>query len=165
MLDDDNKLSFDPRAICFAKRTLEIFDRLGVGQPMVDKGISWNVGKVFFQDDLVYRFNLLPEAGHQRPAFINLQQYYVEGYLYERAETLENLSLRWKNKVAGPTQHADHVEVTVETPDGSYWLTGDYLVACDGGRSAVRSMMGLEQGRRLPRPLPDRRRQDEGGFS
>ena len=63
MLDDDNKLSFGSRAICFAKRTLEIFDRLGVGQPMVDKGISWNVGKVFFQDDLVYRFNLLPEAG------------------------------------------------------------------------------------------------------
>src|SRR4051812_43501040 len=111
---------------------------------MVDKGISWNVGKVFFQDDLVYRFNLLPEAGHQRPAFINLQQYYVEGYLYERAETLENLSLRWKNKVVGLTQHADHVEVTVETPDGSYRLTGDYLVACDGGRSAVRSTMGLE---------------------
>jgi 3-(3-hydroxy-phenyl)propionate hydroxylase len=144
VLDDDNKLSFGSRAICFAKRTLEIFDRLGVGQPMVDKGISWNVGKVFFQDDLVYRFNLLPEAGHQRPAFINLQQYYVEGYLYERAETLENLSLRWKNKVVGLTQHADHVEVTVETPDGSYRLTGDYLVACDGGRSAVRGMMGLE---------------------
>src|SRR3954466_4664497 len=110
---------------------------------MVDKGISWNVGKVFFQDDLVYRFNLLPEAGHQRPAFINLQQYYVEGYLHERAETLENLSLRWKNKVVGLTQHADHVEVTVETPDGSYRLTGDYLVACDGGRRAVRSTMGL----------------------
>ena len=144
VLDDDNKLSFGSRAICFAKRTLEIFDRLGVGQPMVDKGISWNVGKVFFQDDLVYRFNLLPEAGHQRPAFINLQQYYVEGYLYERAGTLENLSLRWKNKVVGLTQHADHVEVTVETPDGSYRLTGDYLVACDGGRSAVRGMMGLE---------------------
>jgi 3-(3-hydroxy-phenyl)propionate hydroxylase len=144
VLDDDNKLSFGSRAICFAKRTLEIFDRLGVGQPMVDKGISWNVGKVFFQDDLVYRFNLLPEAGHQRPAFINLQQYYVEGYLYERAATLENLSLRWKNKAVGLTQHAGHVEVTVETPDGSYRLTGDYLVACDGGRSAVRSMMGLE---------------------
>ena len=109
VLDDDNKLSPGSRAICFAKRTLEIFDRLGVGQPMVDKGIP-NVGKVFFQDDPVYRFNLLPEAGTSS-AFINLQQYYVEGYLHERAETPENLSLRWKNKVAWPTQHADHVEV------------------------------------------------------
>ena len=113
---------------------------------MVDKGISWNVGKVFFQDELVYRFNLLPEAGHQRPAFINLQQYYVEGYLYRaRAETLENLSLRWKNKVVGLTQHADHVAVDGGNARmGRYRLTGDYLVACDGARSAVRSMMGLE---------------------
>jgi 3-(3-hydroxy-phenyl)propionate hydroxylase len=40
------------------------------------------VGKVFFHDEQVYRFDLLPEAGHERPAFINLQQYYVEGYLW-----------------------------------------------------------------------------------
>ena len=31
------------------KRTLEIWDRLGVGQAMVDKGVSWNLGKVFFR--------------------------------------------------------------------------------------------------------------------
>ena len=52
---------------------------------MVDKGVSWNVGKVFLSDEQVYSFDLLPEAGHERPAFINLQQYYVEGYLAERA--------------------------------------------------------------------------------
>ena len=101
MLDDDNKLSFGSRAICFAKRTLEIFDRLGVGQPMVDKGISWNVGKVFFQDDLATASTCCRKRGHQRPAFINLQQYYVEGYLYERAETLENLSLAGRTRSSG----------------------------------------------------------------
>src|SRR5438128_3969177 len=85
VLDDDDKLSFGSRAICFAKRTLEIFDRIGCGDAMVDKGVSWNTGKVFFQDELVYTFNLLPESGHRRPAFINLQQYYVEGYLYDHA--------------------------------------------------------------------------------
>src|SRR5262249_30937884 len=48
LLDDDGKLSTGSRAICFAKRSLEIFDRLGCGDPMVEKGISWQVGKVFF---------------------------------------------------------------------------------------------------------------------
>ena len=38
------------KAICFSKRSLEIFDRLGCGQRMVDKGVSWNVGKVFLKD-------------------------------------------------------------------------------------------------------------------
>jgi 3-(3-hydroxy-phenyl)propionate hydroxylase len=51
LLDDDDRLSIGSRAICFAKRTLEIFDRLGCGQHMVDKGVTWNVGKVFFRDE------------------------------------------------------------------------------------------------------------------
>jgi 3-(3-hydroxy-phenyl)propionate hydroxylase len=144
VLDDDNKLSFGSRAICFAKRTLEIWDRLGCGEPMVNKGVSWNVGKVYFQDELVYTFNLLPESGHRRPAFINLQQYYAEGYLYEHAVTLENLELRWKNKVVGLEQKSDGVELGVETPDGSYKLRCDYLVACDGARSPIRNLMGQE---------------------
>ena len=58
LLDDDDKLSAGSRAICFAKRTLEIFDRLGVGDAMVAKGVSWNVGKVFAKDTHVYTFNL-----------------------------------------------------------------------------------------------------------
>src|SRR5881628_843404 len=51
LLDDDDRLSTGSRAICFAKRTLEIFDRLGCGQHMVDKGVTWNLGKVFFRDE------------------------------------------------------------------------------------------------------------------
>jgi 3-(3-hydroxy-phenyl)propionate hydroxylase len=144
LLDDDNKLSAGSRAICFAKRTLEIFDRLQCGQHMVDKGISWNVGRVFMRDEEVYEFNLLPEQGHQRPAFINLQQYYVEGYLHERAQELPNIDLRWCSKVVGLVQHPDHVAVTVDTPDGEYVLEGQYLVAADGAKSAVRRLLGLE---------------------
>jgi 3-(3-hydroxy-phenyl)propionate hydroxylase len=144
LLDDDNCLSVGSRAICFAKRALEIFDRLGCGQRMVDKGVSWNVGKVFFRDAPVYSFNLLPEEGHCRPAFINLQQYYVEGYLCERAQQEPLIDLRWKSKVVGLQQNGDGVELTVETPDETYRLRGDYVIAADGSRSALRKMMGLE---------------------
>jgi len=144
VLDDDCRLSAGSRAICFAKRTLEIWDRLGVGQRMVDKGVSWNVGKVYFQDGLVYAFNLLPESGHRRPAFVNLQQYYCEGYLYEAAAALPNVEVRWKNRVVAVEQRPDHVELTVETPEGRYRLQGEYVVACDGSRSPLRAMLGLE---------------------
>ncbi len=88
LLDNDNRLSSGSRAICFAKRTLEIWDRLGVGDACVAKGVSWNVGRVFLGERQVYQFDLLPEAGHERPAFINLQQYYAEAYLLQRAAQL-----------------------------------------------------------------------------
>ncbi|MEK6293368.1 MAG: FAD-dependent oxidoreductase, partial [Paraburkholderia tropica] len=70
LVDDDCTLSTGSRAICFSKRSLDIFDRLGCGERMVEKGVSWNVGKVFRKDELVYTFNLLPESGHHRPAFV-----------------------------------------------------------------------------------------------
>jgi len=150
LVDDDCSLSTGSRAICFSKRSLDIFDRLGCGQRMVDKGISWNVGKVFLKDELVYSFNLQPEAGHHRPAFINLQQYYVEGFLLERAQQMPNIEIRWKSKVVGieqcgtPGARDVSVTLTVETPDGQYALRGRYVVAADGSRSPIRNLMGLD---------------------
>ncbi|MET3495368.1 FAD-dependent oxidoreductase [Variovorax boronicumulans] len=144
LLDNDNTLSSGSRAICFAKRTLEVFDRLGCGDRMVDKGVSWNVGKVFFHDEQVYRFDLLPEPGHERPAFINLQQYYVEGYLVERAATLPLIDLRWNHKVTGIAQRDDGAVLTIETPDGDYQLQAGYVAACDGSRSNLRQLLGQE---------------------
>ncbi|PRX36156.1 3-(3-hydroxy-phenyl)propionate hydroxylase [Paraburkholderia sp. BL18I3N2] len=150
LVDDDCSLSTGSRAICFSKRSLDIFDRLGCGQRMVEKGVSWNVGKVFLKDELVYTFNLQPEAGHNRPAFINLQQYYVEGFLLERAQEMPNLEIRWKSKVVGvqqngtPGTHEASVTLTVDTPDGEYALRGRYVVAADGSRSPIRNLMGLD---------------------
>lgn len=144
LLDNDCTLSTGSRAICFAKRTLEVFDRLGCGARMVNKGVSWNMGRVFFKNEEVYSFNLLPEPDHERPAFINLQQYYVEGYLAERAAQLPLIDLRWKNKVVGIEQHDDHALLTVETPDGTYQIEAGYVAACDGSRSNVRQLIGQE---------------------
>ncbi|HEX6363566.1 MAG TPA: FAD-dependent oxidoreductase, partial [Albitalea sp.] len=148
LLDSGRKLATGSRAICFAKRTLEVFDRLGCGDPMVAKGVSWNVGHVYFRDQEVWRFDLLPEPGHERPAFINLQQYYVEGFLVERAAALPGLEIRWLNTVTGIDYGPDRVALTVDTPDGPYHVRAGHVAACDGSRSTLRALMGLEsQGR------------------
>jgi 3-(3-hydroxy-phenyl)propionate hydroxylase len=144
LLDDDDRLSGGSRAVCYAKRTLEIFDRLGCGQRMVDKGVSWNLGKVFLGDGLLYEFNLLPHTEHQRPAFINLQQFYLEGYLTERALELPALSYRWRNKVTHVEQQGDLAVVHIDTPEGPYQLKGRHVVAADGSRSPIRRALGLE---------------------
>lgn len=149
VLDNDCKLSTGSRAICFSKRTLEIWDRLGVGQPMVDKGVSWNLGKVFARDQSLYQFDLLPEAGHERPAFINLQQYYAEAYLVERALQLPLIDLRWHNKVTALAPRADGALLTVETPEGEYRIDAQWVLACDGSRSPLRGLLGQESHGRI----------------
>ncbi len=142
IVDDNNTVSVGSRAICWAKRTLEILDRLGCGDPVCERGVSWKVGKVFFRDNLAYQFDLLPEPGHKRPAFINLQQYLLEEIMVDRLQTLGH-TVRWKNKAAGVAQHAGGARLDVETPDGRYAIEADYVIAADGVRSALRDMLGL----------------------
>ncbi|WP_298570554.1 FAD-dependent oxidoreductase [uncultured Aliiroseovarius sp.] len=148
IVDDNDKVSSGSRAICFAKRPLEILDRLGCGQPMVDKGVKWDVGKVFFDEREVYTFNLLPEEGHQRPAFINLQQYYFEEYLVNRVRELEAqgapIEIRGGNKVTAIGTHPDHATLEIDTADGPYNIEADWLIACDGAGSPTRQMLGLD---------------------
>src|SRR6202158_5218868 len=135
LLDDADRIGEGSRAICFSKRSLEYWDRLGIGQRMVDKGVVWSVGRIFHGASLLYQFNFLPEEGHKRPAFINLQQFHAEAYLADRVQELSAIDLRWRNKLIGLEQRNDHVMLKVETPDGPYRLRANYVVACDGARS------------------------------
>jgi len=143
LIDDADRIGEGSRGICWSKRTLEICDRLGVGEQLVKQGVTWKLGKVYHGDDLVFSFDLLPEEGHKMPAFINLQQFYLEKALVDRAGELGNLDLRWKNKLTGLEQRNDHVRLTIDTPDGPYMLDADWLVAADGARSTTRDLLGL----------------------
>ncbi len=144
LLDDDDTVSVGSRGVCYAKRALEILDRLGVGDACVDKGVSWNVGRTFFREEEVYNFNLLPQPDHKRPGMINLQQYYLEAFLVKRAGQLPNLDLRWKNRVISVQQDADKATLQIETPDGLYAIETDWLIVADGARSGIRKMLNLE---------------------
>ena len=144
LVDDNNVVSVGSRAICWSKRSLEILDRIGVGEQAVDMGMTWKVGRTYHRDEEVYSFDLLPEDGHKMPAFINLQQYHIEEMLVRRALEEPLVDLRFKNRVTAVEQTGDHVYVSIETPDGTYALNAEYLIACDGAKSPIRSMMGLD---------------------
>ena len=144
VLDDNNTVSYGSRAICFSKRTLEIMDRYGCADRMVNKGVTWQLGKVFFHDDLTYEFNLLPEDGHKMPAFINLQQYYFEEYMVDRCLEFDQIDLRWLSKAKDISLDGERVALTVDTPEGEYDLTCDYILIADGANSPIRESLGLK---------------------
>ncbi|MBL4613487.1 MAG: FAD-dependent oxidoreductase [Magnetovibrio sp.] len=147
ILDDGNTVSIGSRAVCYAKRPLEVWDRLGCAKPMIEKSVEWKVGRVFRDDKQVYEFDLLPEEDHKIPAFINLQQYYLEEYMIERCKDYGDLiDLRWKSKTISIKNVDDdsYVKLQVETPDGVYAMEADWVVACDGANSDARKMLGME---------------------
>jgi 3-(3-hydroxy-phenyl)propionate hydroxylase len=110
VLDDDNTVSVGSRAVCYAKRTLEIWDRLGFGEESAAKGVQWKVGKVFFKNDLAYQFDLLPEDDHKMPAMINYQQYHLEERMVKACVESGLVDIRWKHKVLSLQQHDDYAK-------------------------------------------------------
>ena len=165
LLDDGDTVSPGSRAVCYAKRTLEVWDRLGVGEAVVAQGVGWRCGWVHHDNRLVYEFDLLTEAGHKMPAFTNLQQYLLEEALVARAHELAGIELRWRNRLIGLIVAPDHVALQVDTPEGPYQLQCEWLIAADGARSVAR-----RQARPAvhwpdhPRPLPDLRCRDRRRF-
>lgn len=147
LLDDHEGPGLGSRALCFSKRTLEICDRLGAAKPMLEKGVIWNVGKVFHDDRLLYEFNLSPESGHAFPAFINLQQPTFEKFLYDALLTAQAkgapIELRGKNRVDALTKADQGTTLNITTPDGPYTIHADWLIACDGASSRLRKMLDL----------------------
>lgn len=143
VLERNDTVSEGSRSICQAKRSLEIWNRFGgVGDRIRARGVTWNTGKVFFRDALLYEFNLLPEGGHRMPAFVNLQQYLVEELLIEELRRV-GADIRWLHAAGAMTRFDDHVAIDVATPEGTYRLECDWLIACDGAGSGIRKQLGL----------------------
>lgn len=140
-----NFIADGSKAICFSKRSLDILDRLGVGEAAVARGVDWNVGKVFWQDraEPVYQFDMLPVKNQKMPGFINLQQYLLEDMLIDRIGGLPSIDLRWGHELIEIAPEADRVIVNVSAEAGDYRITCDWLIACDGNKSTVRDQLGL----------------------
>jgi 3-(3-hydroxy-phenyl)propionate hydroxylase len=147
VLDEDDTVGasgLSSRGICYAKRSLEIFDRFGVAARIRGKGVTWNEGEVYRGEQRMYRFNLQPEQDQKFPAFVNLQQFYVEQFLVERVQEVQCVDLRWKNKLVSIRNGDDAAWIEAQTPDGRYSIKAQYVIAADGGHSTVRELLGAQ---------------------
>lgn len=148
VLDEDDSVGVkgaSSRGICYTQKSLEIFHRLGIYERIAGKGIQWHVGRTFAGDDEVYSFDLRQQPGFDlssQPPFINIQQFYIEGFLVERIQELGGVELRWKNRVRSFTQDGEGATLTIETPAGEYRLTADHVIDASGSRSPFRQWVG-----------------------
>ncbi len=147
LIDDDQTVGVrgaSSRGICYAQKTLELMDRLGIGDRIVEKGVAWSFGRTFSGDEEVYSFNLQNQSVSRQPPFVNLQQFYIEWFLVDRIQALGLTDLRWLSRVSDVQQQTDHVVLQVQTPQGSYRLEADHLIDATGANSPIRQQLGLE---------------------
>ncbi len=160
LLDEDNTVGVkgaSSRGICYTQKSLEIFHKLGIYERIAAKGIQWSVGRTFAGADEVYSFDLKQQSNYSlssQPPFINIQQFYIEGYLVERIYQLGHVDVRWKSRVTHFEQHDGHNDdhsdgqhdsfatLTVDTPAGSYTLQADHVIDATGSHSPFHAWCG-----------------------
>jgi len=143
LLTSELQFSQGSRAICFTRRSMEILQQVGVADRMTEQGLPWCFGNSYYRGQRVFRLEAPHSEDDRFAPILNIQQQYMEEYLYEACKAQALIDFRWGNKVERITQHPDHAEVVVDTPEGEYTLQTDWLVAADGGRSGIRSAMNL----------------------
>jgi 3-(3-hydroxy-phenyl)propionate hydroxylase len=149
LLDEDNTVGVkgaSSRGICYTQKSLEIFDKLGIYQRIAAKGVQWSVGRTFAGDDEVYSFDLKAQNNFslsQQPAFINIQQFYNEGFLVDRITDLGHAQIRWNNRVTAFNNSNSVATFTIATPQGEYCATADYVVDATGSKSPFRQWLNI----------------------
>ena len=135
------------KALGVHARTLEIYDQLGIAEEALRRGaVAGRVrfvagGRVRGEADL----SRLGEGLSPFPFVLVLEQSRNEALLYEYLQALGG-RVEWETTLESFTQDAQGVRAVVRTPAGLRTVDADYLVGCDGARSATRERLGLEFG-------------------
>ncbi|MBO9678197.1 MAG: FAD-dependent monooxygenase [Acidovorax sp.] len=169
VLESELQVSEGSRAIVFTRRSMEILQQVGVARRVTENGLPWRHGNSIYQGQRVFRMEAPHDDDDRFFPMINLQQQHLEEYLVDAAEAHPLVELRWGNRVTAVDQGEGFALASVDTPEGPYPLEAEWLVAADGARSGIRSLLGLKmegasyEGRfviadiRIDLPLPTER--------
>lgn len=144
VIESERQVSEGSRAIVFTRRSMEILQQVGVSQRVTEAGLPWNCGNSFYRNQLVFRMETPLDPDDRFAPMTNLQQPCLEQFLVEAAQANPLIEMRWGNRLTALQQHADFSRLEIDTPTGTYDLDADWVVATDGARSAVRTLLDLK---------------------
>lgn len=142
LLDGNDTSGSGSRSTSHAKRSLEIWNRLGIGEHLLQEGLLWNTGHIYHDSSGLLEVDLQPASSARFPAFINLPQWRLEALLVRRARRSPMIDLRWKTRVIGLMRESDSVILEVKTPAGSRAIRARWVVGADGVQSSIRELLG-----------------------
>ena len=143
VIEADEGYCTGSRAICIARRSLEVLAWAGADRHLTTIGLPWVGGRSYFRDAEVLHFRMPSEPGERFPPMINVQQYHVEEAAH-RAIVDGLGDVRFGTRVVDVAQDERGARVDVVDHAGlRSTIAADWVVACDGGRSTVRSRLGV----------------------
>ena len=154
VFESSRELPKDLRASTFHPPTLDMLDRFGVSDRLVEQGLvcpKWQFRDR--QEGVVATFDLgLLEGVTRHPYRLQCEQWKLTEMLRDMIAETGLAEIHYEASAADVAQDADGVSLTVTRGDGSSEIhKGAYLIACDGARSVIRKTLGIEfEGMTIP---------------
>ncbi len=143
LLDRKETFNDGSRAICIARPSMHILERIGAVAPFLDKALGWRFGRSYYRGTQIFRLEMPHPPSEKYLPMYNLQQQYIEKFLHDAVAANGLVDMRWRSELAAIENRADGVALDIAAPEGNYRLDADYVLAADGARSPIRSMLGL----------------------
>ncbi len=146
LLEAEEEINDNPRAATTHPSTLEMI--AGVG--LIDRFIQVGLVARYFQFwDKPARSKIV-EFDHDvlrdetpYPFVVQTEQHKLAAMGIERLKTFADAEVRFATRATTVDQDGDSATVTVQGPDGSETLRGDYVIGADGGRSVIRKALDI----------------------
>ena len=132
------------RAICVARQSFHIFESLNAVQPFVSKALGWTMGRSFYRGHQILEFEMPDSADEKYRPMYNLEQQYIEQFLWQAAEASPLIDIRWQSELVKIEDRGEGVQLTISDAIETYTLIADWVLAADGARSPIRNMRGLQ---------------------
>jgi 3-(3-hydroxy-phenyl)propionate hydroxylase len=145
VLERESEIVLDYRASTFHPPTLDLLEECGAAAALLRMGLICPVMQ--YRDrrqGKIAEFDLsLLRRDTRHPYRLQCEQFKLVGWAYERLAAIPGVEVLLGHEAIEVAQDEDGVAVTAATAAGPKVFRGDYLIAADGGRSAVRRALGI----------------------
>jgi 2-polyprenyl-6-methoxyphenol hydroxylase-like FAD-dependent oxidoreductase len=134
------------RGSTFHPPTLDLLDEFGIVPRMIETGLiapTWQFRDRETGPVATFDLSLLKDDT-DHPYRVQCEQWKCMRFLEEELRKIPGADIRYGHEVTGVKQDGDRVTVIAQTAAGPVEVTGRYVIAADGARSAVRRVLNVE---------------------
>jgi len=143
LIDRKDTFNDGSRALCIARPSMHILERIGAVAPFLEKSLGWRYGRSYYRGEQIFRLEMPHPPSEKYLPMYNLQQQYIEQYLHDAVTACDLIDMRWQSELVDIKPGTDGVSIGIASPAGNYHLIARYVLAADGARSPIRSQLGL----------------------
>lgn len=143
LLEQSAKRHIQSRANGITPSSLEILSRLGLAELFIEHGVAVRVSEAYGRSSRLGTLDFAELEG-DFPFILSIPQDRTEQLLEDAVIAHPSVRFLRDHRVTNCSEEEGHVTVSGNCAEpGTFSFTGQYVLACDGGKSSVRKSLGI----------------------